>query len=71
MIAHQAISMHLPAGLLARLSQRFDKIMAVNIVQENVFAPVPATHDVVTGVGQFHSKFARHRQGLNPDLSSN
>jgi hypothetical protein len=32
MIGHEAISMHLPAGLLASLSQGFNEVLPVNVV---------------------------------------
>ena len=41
-IAHQAVGVHLPAGLLARFRQRLDQILAVHIIDENVLPGVPA-----------------------------
>jgi hypothetical protein len=34
MIAHQAISMHLPMALFAGLPQRFQKVLSVLVIQK-------------------------------------
>src|SRR5438034_6381923 len=47
MIRHEAIGMNLPAGLAARLAQGLDKPLAVGVVVEDRFAPVPTIHDMV------------------------
>lgn len=36
-----------PAGLLTRFGQRFDEVVPVHMVQENVVLLVTATHDVI------------------------
>jgi hypothetical protein len=41
--------MHLPAGLLAPLGQRLQKILSGHIVEENVFPSIPAAHHVADG----------------------
>jgi hypothetical protein len=40
-IGHQAKGMNLPPRLLARLSQAFEEIMPVDVVQEDVIALIP------------------------------
>ena len=35
MVSHQAIGVHLPAGFLTGFGQRFEKIVTVNVVQED------------------------------------
>jgi hypothetical protein len=42
--------MHLPAGLLASLSQRLEQLLTINIIEKNVLAPVPSIHDVQVSV---------------------
>ena len=54
-IIHEAISMHLPAGFLTRLRQGFEKVLPVNVVQENGLPPIPATHDMIEGTGKLDS----------------
>lgn len=39
--------MHLPAGFLAGLGQRLEKILPIHVIQENVLAPISAAHDVI------------------------
>src|SRR5438034_1163018 len=60
MIGHEAISMHLPAGLLAGLSQGFNEVLPVNVVQEYLLAPVASAHNVIHGSGVLNAQFARH-----------
>ena len=60
MIGHGAISMHLPAGLLAGLSQGFNEVLPVNVVQEYLLAPVALAHNVIHGPGVLNAQFARH-----------
>ena len=47
--------MTLPAGFLTRLGQGFEEVLPVNVVQENGFAPIPVTHDMVKGTGKLDS----------------
>jgi hypothetical protein len=51
---------NLPPGFLARLGQGFKKILPVNVVQENVFAPVTPIHHTVNGAGEPDPQLARH-----------
>jgi len=52
--------MNLPARLAARLAQSLDKPLAVVVVVEDRFAPVPTVHNVVHSPGVLNPKFARH-----------
>jgi len=52
--------MNLPARLAAHLAQGLDKPLAVVVVVEDRFAPVPTVHNVVHGTGVLNPKFARH-----------
>jgi hypothetical protein len=45
MVAHQAIRMHLPAGLLASLAQRLQLPLPVRVVGEDRFPSVAPIHD--------------------------
>ena len=56
MIAHEAVGVHLPTGFLTGLSQGFEEVLPVHIVQVNVFPAVPAAHDVVNGSGVLDSR---------------
>jgi len=60
MIGHEAISMHLPAGLLAGLSQGFNEVLPVNVVQEYLLPPLASAHNVIHGPGVLNAQFARH-----------
>ena len=60
MIVHQAIGMHLPAGLGAALAQGFQKKLAVLVILENRLPPISPVHDVINRAGILHSEFARH-----------
>ena len=51
MIAHQAVRMHLPAGLLTGLAQRFQQPLPVRVVGEDGFPPVAAIHHMVNRSG--------------------
>src|SRR5207249_10661642 len=66
MIWHEAIGMNLPARLAARLAQSLDKPLAVDVVAEDIFAPVPTIYDVVAGPWVLTPKFARHTVRQNP-----
>ena len=52
--------MHLPAGLLAGLSQGFNEVLPVNVVQDYLLAPVALAHNVIHGPGVLNAQFARH-----------
>ena len=60
MIGHQAIGMHLPAGLLAAFGQSFDKAVAVLVVFKDSFAAVAAIHEMIDGAGILEAELARH-----------
>ena len=66
MIRHEAIGMNLPAGLAAHLAQGLDNPLAVGVVVEDRFAPVPTVHHVVQSPGVLNPKFARHTVRKNP-----
>ena len=46
-IAHQALSMHLPACFLASFAQRGNKPQAVGVIAKNVLPLVPTAHNLV------------------------
>ena len=71
MIPHQAVGMHLETGLQARLSQRFQKVLAVHVIQKDVAFAVTPTHDVVDRTRIFDSEFARHQRLMCPNLQRN
>jgi hypothetical protein len=60
MIAHQAISMHLPAGFLAGFRQSFNEILPVHVVQEDILPPIAPAHDVIQRARILHSKLSWH-----------
>src|SRR5438093_4956783 len=60
MIRHEAIGMNLPARLAARLAQGLDNPLAVVVVVEDRFAPVPTVHNVVQSAGALELKLLRH-----------
>jgi hypothetical protein len=59
-IGHEAIGMNLKTGLLARLGQGLEEILAIHIVQENVVPAVTPAHDMVNGARVLNSELARH-----------
>src|ERR1039458_4495218 len=46
-VPHQVVGMHLPAGLLASLSQRLEQLLTINIIEKCVLSPAPWIHDVI------------------------
>ena len=66
MVAHEAIGVHLPPGLLTRFRQGFDEIVTVNIVDVYIFTPISAAHDVIHGARIFDPQHARHVAVLLP-----
>src|SRR4051812_28900825 len=60
MVAHEAISMHLPAGFLARFGQRLNEVLPINVIQKDVLTPISSAHDVVHRTGIFNPQLARH-----------
>ena len=55
MIRHQAECVDLPAGLGAYVRQRLEKRLAIQIVSENILAPIPATHRVIDCAGELNA----------------
>jgi hypothetical protein len=45
---------------MARLGQRFDEVLPVNVVQEYSLAPVAAAHDVIHGASILDAQLAGH-----------
>jgi hypothetical protein len=60
MITHQAIGVHLPIGLSARLPERLEEGLAILVIQENGFPPIPSVYDMVNRSFIFNSQLARH-----------
>jgi len=59
-VSHEAIRVHLPPGFLAPLGQSFEKVLPINVINENVLPPIPSVHDVVNCARIFDSHRARH-----------
>jgi len=62
MVAHEAIGMNFKAGLLTGFSEGFKKVLAIHIIEVDVFLAVSPAHDVADGSGIFDSQLARHDQ---------
>src|SRR5437867_10964442 len=60
MIGHQAISMHLPIGLLAAFSERLYPPVPIRVVFENRLPPISPVHHVIDRIRILHPQFARH-----------
>ena len=60
MVAHQAVGMDSPTGLLTGFGQRLEEIVTIHLVQEDVFPAVAPAHHMVDGPGILNSDFARH-----------
>jgi hypothetical protein len=59
--------MHLPISLLAGLSQSFNEVLSIDILQENPAPPIAPAHQMAHRSAVFQPKFARHfRNLLNP-----
>ena len=58
--------MDLPAGLLTRLSEREEKLLAVEVVLEDGFAMIAAIHHMVDRSGIFEAQLTGHGFGLPP-----
>ena len=67
MVAHEAIGMHLPAGLQAGFSECLEEILAVNIVEIDVFAPIAAAQHVVNGTGILDPDLTWHGRRMMGD----
>ena len=64
MIGHLAERMHHPVKPLAGSTQNFQPVTPIDVVKENVFAPVTARGDVIEGTGKFKAKGACHAESL-------
>lgn len=64
MISHEAICVKLPAGFLAGFSEGFKEILAIDVVEENVFAAISTTHEMVDRASILDSRLTRHAIGL-------
>jgi hypothetical protein len=60
MIGHEHVGVNLPARLGARLAQRLDETLVIQLVLKDQLAPVTAIHDVVDRAGIFDSQLAGH-----------
>ena len=64
--------MNLPTGLLARLGQSFEKVLAVHVTDKDVLPAVTPVHGMVDGARILHSHRARHgAEGAKPDGNVN
>jgi hypothetical protein len=59
-VSHQTISVDLELGFKTGFTEGFEEKFAVRIVEEDVFTPVAAVHDVVKGPRELNSQLARH-----------
>ena len=60
MIAHQAIGMHLPAGLRAGLAEYLEETVSVGVVAKDWLSPVASVHEMIKGAFVFDSDLAGH-----------
>ena len=60
MIAHQTVSVHLPAGLGAGLSKGKEKLLPILLIQENKLAPITAAHQVIAGTRILNAQRSSH-----------
>jgi len=60
MVGHQAKAVNLPDRLLAGLPQRGQKQLAIEVIVEDGFAAIAATHEVVNRARILDSHLARH-----------
>ena len=51
MISHQTVGVQLPTCLAAGFGERFQKILAIDIIEENFFTPIASAHQVVNRAG--------------------
>ena len=64
MVGHEAVSVDLPGGFMAGLSEGFEEILAIHIIEENILAAVAAAHDVINRAWIFNAKLAGHGRSL-------
>jgi hypothetical protein len=60
MVAHQTVGMHLPGGFEARFREGFQEIVAIGVVQEDIFSSIAPAHDVVDRARILNPRFAWH-----------
>ena len=60
LVAHHAVAIDLPARFLGSPGQGLNEIQAVRVVQQNVIAPVPTTHQMAHGTRKVNAQLARH-----------
>ena len=65
-IIQQAIGLHLPTGLAARLSQSLKKALAIAVIRKEGFASIPAIHHMINRSGILDSKLSGHSRKLSP-----
>src|SRR5665213_772532 len=64
MIGHQAVGMNLPIGLGAGFRQCCEKHSAIDVIQENGFPPVAATHQMIYCTRILQAKLSSHAKRL-------
>jgi hypothetical protein len=67
MIGHQAIGQDVPAGLATGFSKRLQKTAPIGAITKNVFAAIPAIHDMINRSRIFDAQLSRHRQNTSRD----
>src|SRR5436853_7922020 len=60
MVAHHAISMNLPIGLLAALPERLYPPVPIRVVFEYRLPPISPVHHMIDRTRILHPQFARH-----------
>jgi len=60
MVSHEAPGVDLEFGFEAGFAEGFEEKFTIGIVEEDVFAPVAAAHDVVKSSGKLDTWFAGH-----------
>ena len=60
MIAHEAQGVDLPIRLGARLAQGIQKPLAIRVIPEDGFTPIPAIHHVVNRAFEFKAQWSWH-----------
>jgi hypothetical protein len=60
MIAHQTVSVHLPAGLAASLPKGKEKLLPILLIQENKLTPITAAHQVIASSCILNAQWSSH-----------
>src|SRR5713226_3284176 len=60
MVAHQAIGVDLPPGLLAGLGEGLEEIVPIHVVQVDLLAAIATAHDMVHRPGILDAHLTRH-----------